>query len=93
MLFWLEQQLDRLPSYKTRRRQSRYCGRGVRIFFGLQGVVAAEGLVDEGERGLGGLEEERVVITADETVEGCELSGGKGLDVPRRNVSILQGRL
>lgn len=56
-------------------------------------MVAAEGLVDEGERGLGGLEEERVVITADETVEGCELSGGKGLDVPRRNVSILQGRL
>ncbi len=56
-------------------------------------MVAAERLIDEGERGLRGLKEERVVITADETVEGCELSGSKGLDVPGRNVSILQSRL
>lgn len=55
-------------------------------------MVAAKGLVDEGERGLRGLQEERVVITADKTVEGCELSGRKGLDVPGRNVSILQAK-
>lgn len=53
-------------------------------------MVAAEGLVDEGERGLRGLEEERVVVTTDEAVEGCELGGRKGLDVPRRNVSVLR---
>ena len=55
-------------------------------------MIAAKGLVDEGERGLGGLEEERVVIAADKTVEGCEFSGRKGLDVPWRNVFILQSR-
>ena len=52
MLFGLQQQLDRLPSYKPRRRQSWYCRWGVGILFGLQGVEAAEGLVDEGKRGL-----------------------------------------
>ena len=52
MLFGLQQQLNRLPSYKPRRRQSWYCGWVVGILFGLQGVVAAEGLVDEGKRGL-----------------------------------------
>lgn len=53
-------------------------------------MVAAEGLVDERERGLRGVEEERIVITADETVEGCELGRGKSLDVPWRNVPVLQ---
>ena len=52
MLFGLQQQLDRLPSYEPRRRQSWYFRWGVGILFGLQGVVAAEGLVDEGKRGL-----------------------------------------
>ena len=52
MLFGLQQQLDRLPSHKPLRRQSWYCRWVVRIFFGLQGVVAAEGLVDVGKRGL-----------------------------------------
>ena len=52
VLFGLQQQLDRLPSYKPRRRQSWYCRWVVGIFFGLQGVVAAEGLVDVGKRGL-----------------------------------------
>ena len=56
-------------------------------------MIAAKGLIDEGEGGLRGLEEERVVIAADKTVEGCELSGRKGLDVPGRNVPILQSRL
>lgn len=55
-------------------------------------MVAAEGLVDEGERGLGGVEEERVVITAYEAVEGCELGGRKGLDIPWRYVSVLRYR-
>ena len=55
-------------------------------------MIAAKGLINEGEGGLRGLEEERVVIAADETVEGCELSGRKGLDVPGRNVPILQSR-
>lgn len=40
-----------------------------------------------------GLKEERVVIAADKAVEGCELSGRKGLDIPWRNVPILQSRL
>ena len=52
MLFWLQQQLDRLPSYEARRCQSGYCGRSVGIFFRLEGVIAAERLVDEGERSL-----------------------------------------
>ena len=55
-------------------------------------MIAAKGLVDEGERGLRGFEEERVVIAAHETIEGCELSGRKGLDVPGRNMPILQSR-
>ena len=55
-------------------------------------MIAAKLLIDEGERGLRGLQEERVVITADESVEGCELSGRKGLDVPGRDVSILRSR-
>ena len=92
MLFWLQQQLDRLPSYETRRGQSGYCRGCVGILFRLEGMVAAERLIDERERGLRGVEEERVVITADKTVEGCELGGGKGLDVPWRYVSVLHDR-
>lgn len=60
------------------------------IFFWLEGMVAAERLVDEGQGSLRGFEEERVVVTTDEAVEGCELSGRKGLDVPWRNVLVLQ---
>ena len=89
MLLGLEQQLDRLPSHEAGRGQGWDGGRGVGILFGLQGVVAAEGLVDEGEGGLRGLEEERVVVPADETVEGCELGGGQSLGVPGRDVFIL----
>lgn len=92
MLFWLQQQLNRLPSYEARRGQSRYCRGCIGIFLWLEGMVAAEGLVDEGERGLRGFEKERVVVTTDEAVEGCELGGRKGLDVPWRNVSILRYR-
>ena len=92
MRLWLQQQLDGLPSHEARRCQSGDRGWGVGIFFRLQGVIAAEGLVDEGERGLRGLQEERVIVTADETVEGCELGGGKGLDVPGRNLPVLQSR-
>ena len=53
-------------------------------------MVAAEGLVDEGERGLRGLQEEGIVITANQTVEGRKLGGCKGLNVPGRNVFVLQ---
>ena len=60
------------------------------IFFWLEGMVAAEGLVNEGEGSLRGFEEERVVVTTDEAVEGCELGGRKCLDVPWRNVLVLQ---
>ena len=35
MLFWFQQQLDRLPSHKAGRCQSWYCGGSVGIFFGL----------------------------------------------------------
>lgn len=90
MLFWLQQQLDRLPSYEARRCESWYCRGRVGIFFGLEGMVAAERLVDEGEGDLRGVEEERVVVTTDKAVEGCELSGREGLDVPWRNVPFLR---
>ena len=52
-------------------------------------MIAAKGLVDEGERGLRGVEKQRVVVSTDEAVEGCELGGRKGLDVPWRNLSVL----
>ena len=92
MLFWLQQQLDRLPSYEARGGQSGYCRGCIGIFFWLESVVAAERLVNEGERGLRGVEKERIVITADKTVEGCELGGRKGLDVPWGYVSVLHLR-
>lgn len=53
-------------------------------------MIATEGLIDEGKGGLRGVEEESVVVTTNEAVEGCELGGRKGLGVPWRNFSVLQ---
>ncbi len=48
MLFRLQQQLDCLPSYEALRCEGGTCRCGIGISFGLQGVEAAEGLVNEG---------------------------------------------
>lgn len=88
MLFWLQQQLDRLPSYEARRCQSWYCRRCVGIFFWLESMVAAERLINEGQGGLRGVEKESVVVSTHEAVEGCELGGRKGLDVPWRDFFV-----
>lgn len=53
-------------------------------------MIAAKGLIDERENILRGVEEKRVEITADETVEGCKLCGRKLLDTTRRYIFILQ---
>lgn len=51
-------------------------------------MVAAERLINEGQGGLRGVEKESVVVTTDEAVEGCELGGRKGLDVPWRDFFV-----
>lgn len=53
-------------------------------------MVAAERLINEGQGGLRGVEKESVVVTTDEAVEGCELGGRKGLDVPWRDFFVLE---
>jgi hypothetical protein len=52
-------------------------------------VEAAERLVYEGERGFGGIEEERIVVAANKAVEVCEFGWCKAIGVPWRDVPIL----
>lgn len=89
MLIGIEQELHRLPSDETLGRQGRDTGRTVCISLRLQGVEAAERLIDEGKGGLRCVEKERVVVTTDKTVEGRQLRRCKAVGVPGRNMPIL----
>ncbi len=92
MLLRIQLQLNQLPSYEARRCQSRYCGQSVGVFVGLQGMITPKASVDLGDRGVGAVEE-RFAFTANETVEGCELDGRKGLGVPWRYIATLHSLL
>ena len=52
-------------------------------------MVAAQGLVDKGERRPRSFEEEDIVITANKTVEGCKLGWCQAVGVPGCDLSIL----
>ncbi len=52
-------------------------------------MITAKASVDLGDRGVGVIEE-RFAFTANETVEGCELDGCKGLGVPWLYMATLQ---
>jgi hypothetical protein len=56
-------------------------------------MEAAKRLVDEGERGLRGVEEKGVVVAADEAIEGSELFRRKALGVPGCDMMVLEGSL
>lgn len=60
---------------------------------GLEGVEAPKGLVDEGQRGLRGVEKERVIVAANEAIEGGKFSRRKAFGVPWCYVVVLQGSL
>lgn len=51
--------------------------------------MAAEGSIDEGERDFRGFKEDRIVITANETIEGCEFDGCNGLNIEWCDVPVL----
>lgn len=52
-------------------------------------MEAAQGLVYEGQRGVWGLEEEWIIVAAKQTIEGSQLRGSQGVDIPWCNMSIL----
>jgi len=52
-------------------------------------VEAAKGLVNEGERGLRGVEEKRVVVPANEAIEGGEFFRCKAVGVPGCDMVVL----
>ena len=55
-------------------------------------MIAAKDSINGREGGLRGVQEERVEITADKMIEGCEFDGRKGLDIPWRYVFVLYNR-
>lgn len=93
MFFWLEEQLDGLPSYKPLRCQCWNRRWAERISFGLKRVVASQRLVNERQRRFIRGQEEPIVVATDKTVEGGQLGRGETLGIPGRYVSILLGRL
>lgn len=52
-------------------------------------MEAPKRLVDEGERGLRGVEEKGVVVAANEAIEGSELFRRKTLGVPGCDMMVL----
>ena len=53
-------------------------------------MITAKDLIDKRNRTLRTIEEKRVVVTADKTVETCELDGRERLDIPRRYMFVLR---
>ena len=90
MLGGTQQKLECLPPNISTRQQSRHRrsleGTGRRP----EGVETAQGFVDVGQAGVGGLEEERVVVTTDRAVKSSqtrrsELGVHTGLEVALSN--------
>jgi hypothetical protein len=72
-----QEDLNRLPPGEARRSQTRDPRGFERTPGRLQAVEAAKGSVHKGEAIVGGLEEERVIIATEATVEGGESLGGE----------------